>query len=167
MAINFTIEEAKVTDLDQVREIYSYYVTKTVASLEEKAPNADEMVDLYSFVLSKNLPFIVAKSEGKVLGYCYAQPYRKRSAYRFTVEESTYVHKDHLRNGIATRLLSEVIKRCKEVGYKQMVAIVVSSENDQSAEFHESMGFVERGRLLKVGFKFNNWVDTVIFQKEL
>jgi L-amino acid N-acyltransferase YncA len=83
------------------------------------------------------------------------------------VEESIYIHKDYLRNGIATDLLSEVIKKCKEVGYKQMVAIVVSSENDQSVEFHESMGFVERGRLLKIGFKFNNWVDTVIFQKEL
>jgi L-amino acid N-acyltransferase YncA len=67
LAINFTIEEAKVTDLDQVREIYSYYVTKLLPRWKKKLLTQDEMVDLYSFVLSKNLPFIVAKSEGKVL----------------------------------------------------------------------------------------------------
>jgi phosphinothricin acetyltransferase len=125
------------------------------------------MLDVYSMVMGKNLPFLVARSAGKVIGYCYGQPYRKRSAYRYTVEESTYVHKDFLRQGIASALLTETIKKCKEIGYKQMVAIVVYSGNDQSVEFHESMGFVERGRLLKVGFKFNQWLDTVLLQKEL
>lgn len=167
MAIDFTISEAKVYDIEQIRDIYAYYVKNTTASLEEKEPSKDEMLETYSFVMGKNLPFYVAKHDGKVVGYSYAQPYRKRSAYRYTVEESTYVHKDYLRNGIASALLDEVIKKCREVGYKQMVAIVVSSDNDQSSEFHESMGFVERGRLIKVGFKFDEWVDTILFQKEL
>ncbi len=167
MTLNYTIEDAKVSDLDQVRDIYSHYVKNTTASLEENAPNADEMLNQYSVVMSKNLPFMVAKVDGKVVGFCYAQPYRKRSAYRFTVEESTYVHKDFVRKGIATKLLTEVIKKCREVGFKQMVAIVVYGGTDESVGFHESMGFVERGRLVKVGFKFSQWLDTVLFQKEL
>ncbi len=167
MSINFTIAEAKVSDLNDIREIYNYYVLNTLASLEEKPSTSEDMLELYSMVLSKNLPFMVAKYEGKVVGFCYAQPYRKRSAYRYTVEESIYVHKDYTRNGIATDLLIEVIKRCREVGFKQMVAVVISSENDQSIEFHESMGFVEIGRLTRIGFKFNQWVDTALFQKEL
>jgi L-amino acid N-acyltransferase YncA len=167
MAVNFTIEEAKVADLDQIKEIYAHYVKSSTASLEEKAPNSDEILDLYSTVMGKNLPFLVARSAGKVIGYCYAQPYRKRSAYRFTVEESIYVHKDYLRNGIGAELLSAVIKKCKEIGFKQVVANVVYSGNEDSVEFHESMGFVERGRLIGVGFKFNQWLDTVLMQKEL
>ncbi len=167
MTIDFIIEEAKISDLEQIREIYTYYVKSTTASLEEKPPTSEEILELYSTILGKNLPFIVARAEGKVVGYCYAQPYRKRSAYRFTVEESIYVHKDYNRHGIATELLTEVIKKCKEVGYKQMVAVIVYSGNDQSIEFHESMGFVERGRLISVGFKFNQWLDTVLMQKEL
>ncbi len=168
MTIKYTIEDAKVSDLPQIRDIYAHYVKDTTATLEEKVPTNDEMLDTYSTVLSKNLPFLVARDEaGKVLGYSYAQPFRKRSAYRFTVEESIYVHKDFARQGIASAILSDVVKKCKEVGYKQMIAIVVYSGDDRSIEFHESMGFVERGRLLKVGFKFNQWLDTVLFQKEL
>jgi len=167
MAQNYTIEDAKVSDLESVREIYAHYVKNTTSSLEEVAPNADETLDLYSAVLSKNLPYMVAKLDGKVIGFCYAQPYRKRSAYRYTLEESTYVHKDFVRKGVATKLLTAVLRKCKEIGYKQMVAIIVYSGVDDSIDFHESMGFVERGRLLKVGFKFNQWLDTVLLQKEL
>ena len=167
MNASFTIDEAKVTDLDQVKEIYAHYVKNSTASLEEKAPSKDDIIELYSSIMGKNLPFLVAKEGSKILGYCYAQPYRKRSAYRFTVEESIYVHKDYLRNGVGADLLDAVIKKCKEVGYKQVIANVVYSGNEDSVEFHESMGFVERGRLLKVGFKFNQWLDTVLMQKEL
>jgi len=167
MILEFTVEEAKVPDLDQIREIYGHYVKETTASLEEKAPTAEEILDIYSNVMGKNLPFIVAKNNGRIVGYCYAQPYRKRSAYRFTAEESIYVHKDFLRNGIGAELLTAVIKKCKEIGYKQMIANVVYSGNEESIEFHESMGFVERGRLINVGFKFNQWLDTVLMQKEL
>lgn len=167
MAIEFTIVDAKVSDLKQVCEIYAHYVKNTTASLEEKAPNHDEMVELYSFILGKNLPFVVAKYDNKVIGFCYAQPYRKRSAYRYTVEESTYVHKDYLRNGVGTDLLETVMQKCKEIGFKQIIANVVYFGNEESVEFHESMGFVERGRLLKVGYKFSQWLDTVLFQKEL
>jgi phosphinothricin acetyltransferase len=167
MTLEFTIEEAKVPDLDQIREIYTHYVKNTTASLEEKAPTSDDILELYSNIMAKNLPFIVAKAGGRILGYCYAQPYRNRSAYRFTAEESIYVHKDFLRNGIGAELLDAVIKKCKEIGYKQIVANVVYSGNEESIDFHESMGFVQRGRLINVGFKFNQWVDTVLMQKEL
>lgn len=167
MSIDFTISEAKVSDLKEIRNIYDYYVVNTYATLDEKTPSEDEMLEIYSNVMGKNLPFLVAKHNDKVVGYCYAQAYRKRSAYRYTIEESIYVHKDFLRNGIATDLLGETMKRCKEIGYKQMIAVVIYSGNEQSVDFHESMGFVENGRLINVGYKFNNWVDTVLFQKEL
>jgi phosphinothricin acetyltransferase len=167
MSIDFTISEAKVSDLKEIRNIYDHYVLNTYATLDEKTPSEDEMLELYSNILGKNLPFLVAKHSNQVVGYCYSQPYRKRSAYRYTIEESIYVHKDFLRNGIATDLLSETMKKCKEVGYKQMIAIVIYSGNEQSVDFHESMGFVENGRLINVGYKFDTWVDTVLFQREL
>ena len=167
MANTHIIEEAKVSDLDQIRDIYAHYVKNTTASLEEKEPTKDEMLEIYSFIMGKNLPFYIARKNGKVIGFSYAQPYRKRSAYRYTVEESTYVDKDHLRNGVGSDLLTAVMNKCREIGYKQMIANVVYSGNEESVEFHESMGFTERGRLINVGFKFNEWLDTVLFQKAL
>lgn len=167
MEFNFSIEEAKVSDLDSVLNIYSYYVEKTTSSLEEKKPTKDEIFERYEMVLSKNLPFLVAKQGTEVIGFCYASPYRKRSAYRYTIEESIYVHKDYARKGIASALVRELIRRCSEIGYKQLIAVVIAANDDASVHFHKSVGFEEKGRLTKVGFKFNTWLDTVLMQKSL
>ena len=163
----YIIAEAKISDLSQVREIYRYYVEKTTATLEEKTPSEQEVLELYESILSKNLPFFVAKKGNNILGFCYAAPYRKRSAYRYTVEQSVYVHKDFLRRGIATSLTNELLTKCKETGYKQVIAIIVSSGNDSSVKFHKSLGFRENGKLTLVGHKFNKWLDTIIMQKSL
>ncbi|HCR86559.1 MAG TPA: GNAT family N-acetyltransferase [Alphaproteobacteria bacterium] len=167
MSFSFSIEDAKIADLDAVQEIYSYYVENTIATLEEKKPSKQDIMDNYETVLSKSLPFIVAKHEGKVVGFSYALPFRKRSAYRYTLEESIYVHKDYLRKGIATALATDLIRKCSEVGYKQMIAVIVIDSDDYSVDFHKTVGFEEKGRLEKVGYKFNRWVDTVLMQKTL
>lgn len=167
MEFNFSIEEAKISDIDPVREIYNHYVTKTTATLEEKPSSKDDMIETFETVLSKSLPFLVAKSGNQVIGYCYALPFRKRSAYRYTLEESIYIHKDHLRKGIASALARELIRKCTEVGYKNLIAVIVLDEDDYSVDFHKTVGFEEKGRLTKVGYKFNKWLDTVLMQKTL
>lgn len=167
MARDYSIEEARISDLKHVREIYRYYVEKTTATLEENLPSENEWMELYESILSKNLPFLVAKKGDGVLGFCYAAPYRKRSAYRYTVEQSVYIHKDFLRRGIASELTEELINMCKDTGYKQIVAIIIASENDSSVKFHKSIGFNYCGKLVRVGFKFNKWLDTILMQKSL
>jgi L-amino acid N-acyltransferase YncA len=42
----------------------------------------------------------VAEDSGEIGGYAYAAPYRARPAYRHTVEDSIYVRKDRLGNGL-------------------------------------------------------------------
>lgn len=162
----FEITEAKLSDIEGVREIYSHYVKNTVSSLEEIVPYLDQMVDVYSSIIAKNLPYLVAKEGDKVIGYCYVSPYRTRSAYRYTLEDSIYIHPDHLGQGAARALLGQVIEKSKEIGYKQIVAVVVS-ESDDSVKFHQAMGFEIKGRLEKIGFKFGKWLDSIIMQREL
>ena len=42
---------------------------------------------------------------GGILGYAYAGPYRPRSAYRFTVEDSIYLDPKATGRGIGRKLL--------------------------------------------------------------
>jgi phosphinothricin acetyltransferase len=63
------------------------------------------------------LPYLVAKVDGKVVGYAYAFPYRARSAYRFTIEESVYLAPEFQWQGIAQKLLSELISLCRTKGF--------------------------------------------------
>jgi phosphinothricin acetyltransferase len=90
-----------------------------------------------------------------------------RPAYRFTVEDSVYVAKGLIGLGVGSALLGEVIARCEQGPWRQMVAIVGDSANAESIALHRRFGFVFVGVLKTVGFKFDGWVDTPILQRSL
>ena len=150
-----------------VQAIYSHYVLHDLCSFEEEVPTVDQMQARRTEVLRRGLPYLVAVKGGEVVGYAYASPYRARSAYRHTVEDSIYVAPGMQGHGIGKALLQEVIRRCTESGFTQMVAVVGNSANAGSQRLHENLGFEMVGVLRNVGFKFGQWVDTVLMQRAL
>ena len=150
-----------------VQAIYSHYVQHDLCSFEEEVPSVEEMQVRRTEVLRRGLPYLVALKNGEVVGYAYASPYRARSAYRHTVEDSIYVAHDMHGQGIGRTLLQAVIARCTESGFMQMVAVVGNSGNAGSQGLHERLGFTQVGVLRDVGFKFGRWVDTVLMQRAL
>ena len=118
-------------------------------------------------VSSHGLPYLVAEIEGRVVGYGYAAPYRSRSAYRFTVEDSVYIAADCGGLGLGSALLAALIGRCRTGPWQQMVAVIGDSENHASIGLHRKFGFRHVGTLQRVGFKFGRWVDSVLMQRPL
>jgi len=151
----------------RVQAIYSHYVLHDLCSFEEEVPSAAQMQARRIDVQERGLPYLVALKDGEVAGYAYAGPYRARSAYRHTVEDSIYVAPDMHGHGIGTALLQAVIDRCTEAGFTQMVACIGHSGNAGSQRLHASLGFETVGVLRHVGFKFGRWVDTVLMQRAL
>ncbi|HSQ05616.1 MAG TPA: GNAT family N-acetyltransferase, partial [Burkholderiales bacterium] len=100
-------------------------------------------------------------------GYAYASTYRTRPAYRYTVEDSVYVHPDCAGQRIGSALLPEVIAGCERAGRRQMIAVIGDSENWPSIKLHEKFGFRHAGLLPATGYKFGRWVDSVLMQREL
>lgn len=162
-----TIRDAASADLPEIQGIYAHHVAHGTASFEEVAPDLVEMTRRYEDVISRGLPFVVAESGGRVVGYAYAAPYRQRTAYRFTLEDSVYVAPDSLRGGVGRAALTEVIDRASALGYRQMIAVIGDSANNPSIRLHEAVGFVRAGRLRAVGFKFGRWIDSVFMQRPL
>jgi len=162
-----TIREAREEDMPAIQAIYAFYVTRTAASLEEVVPSVEEMDARRRAVLARGLPYLVAVEEGEVLGYTYAGPFRPRSAYRFTVEDSIYVAPFVVRRGIGGALLSALIDGCTALGYRQMIAVIGDSANQGSIALHRSRGFAQEGVLRGVGLKFGRWVDVVIMHHVL
>ena len=150
-----------------VQAIYSHYVLHDLCSFEEEVPTVEQMQARRADVLARGLPYLVAMKDGEVAGYAYASPYRSRSAYRHTVEDSIYVAPGMQGHGIGKALLLEVIRRCTESGFTQMVAVVGNSANAGSQRVHQRLGFETVGVLRNVGFKFGQWVDTVLMQRAL
>ena len=161
------IRPSREEDLGAITAIYGYHVLHGVASFEEVPPRRDELALRRSRIMEQGLPYLVAERAGRVVGYCYASLYRTRSAYRFTLEDSIYIDAAAVRRGIGRALLSAVIERSTELGYRQIVAIIGGSDQWPSIRLHEALGFTRAGLLTAVGYKFGNWVDTVLMQRPL
>ena len=163
----FAVRLAQPEDVPAITAIYQHYVLTHTATFEVDPPDSAEMASRMQRLVSAGLPYVVAQQGEHVIGYSYAGPYRTRAAYRHTVENSVYLHPDHTGRGIGSRLLDELIRRCTEAGYREMVAIIGDSENIASMRMHAKAGFTHVGTLRRVGFKFGRWLDTVLMQRLL
>ena len=161
------IRASKDSDVAAITEIYAHHVLHGTGSFEIDPPDADEMARRRRDVIGRGLPYLVAESGNTIAGYAYATLYRTRIAYRFTLEDSVYVHQDHMGRGIGTALLDQLIPACRQWGCRQLVAVIGDSENAASVRVHERLGFQHSGVLRGVGFKFDRWIDTVMMQLPL
>jgi phosphinothricin acetyltransferase len=109
----------------------------------------------------------VAEDEAGVIGYAYLGPYRPRSAYRFTAEESVYVSPAARGRGVGRALLERLISDGAAAGVREVVAVITATDGEASLALHRTCGFREAGRLEAVGFKHDGWHDTVLMQCSL
>ena len=121
---------------------------------------ADELTGL-------GLPFLVAETGGVVTGYAYAGPWRRKPAYRLTVEDSVFIAPDRTGTGIGRLLLTELLTACTEAGMRQVIAVIADTGDPASVGLHRACGFTEVGRLNGVGFKHGLWIDTLLMQRTL
>jgi phosphinothricin acetyltransferase len=162
-----TVRDSRPEDVPDIQRIYAHHVQSGTASFEEVAPDEAEITKRRQAVLDFGAPYLVAELDGKVQGFAYAYKFRPRSAYRHTVENSIYVEPAVKRNGIGTKLLSELIEQCTQLGYRQMVAVIGGAANVASINLHKRLGFTSAGQLRSTGFKLGTWVDTIFMQRPL
>jgi phosphinothricin acetyltransferase len=94
-------------------------------------------------------------------------PWSSKRAYRFTVENSIYLRAASTGKGLGKALMTELLARSKAVGIRQIMAVIADKGAEASLAMHAQFGFVEVGRMGRVGFKFERWLSTVLLQKTL
>jgi phosphinothricin acetyltransferase len=161
------VRPATADDAPALAALYGHHVLHGAGTFEEAPPSADEMAGRLNAVLGKGFPWIVVEDEGRIAAYAYAAPYRERSAYRFTAEDSVYVAPDALGRGYGRAALAAVIAACEAMGLRQLVAVIGDTRNEGSIALHRALGFAPCGALTSVGFKFGRWVDVVLMQLPL
>src|SRR3954454_19128496 len=116
-------------DLPAITEIYQHAVLYGTATFELIPPDLAEMTRRFGALMDGGFPYLVAALQGRVVGYAYADAYRPRPAYRFTVENSVYLEPAIHRRGIGLRLMERLIAECETRGYRQMIAVIGDSSN--------------------------------------
>lgn len=167
MKHDISIRTATLSDVPAIHEIYGFHVQHGLASWELTPPAPAELRARMSNLLEQGYPYFVAEIDRSVAGYTYAGAYRPRPGYRYTVENSLYIHPQYQRRGLGRLLLAHLIKTCEGLGYRQMVAVIGDSGNIASIRLHQELGFVHIGTLPSIGFKHGRWLDCVLMQRRL
>jgi L-amino acid N-acyltransferase YncA len=163
------VRPSRDDDVDAMLKIYLHHVKKGLDDADARvydAPQVDDIKRRRKNMGKHRLPHLVAEHEGRVIGYAYAVPFRKRPAYRYVVKHSIYVDPDHMHRGVGRLLLPALIDACAAAGFRQMIGYIDAS-NEASLKLHKAVGFAQAGYLPSVGFKFGRWTDSVIVQRSL
>eukprot|EP01086_Lenisia_limosa_P014720 TRINITY_DN4591_c0_g1_i1.p1 TRINITY_DN4591_c0_g1~~TRINITY_DN4591_c0_g1_i1.p1 ORF type:complete len:198 (-),score=15.36 TRINITY_DN4591_c0_g1_i1:71-664(-) len=157
--INATEDHAQ-----SIADIYNYHILNTLVTFETAELSASDIFGrIQTIQNSLQLPYIVCVTdEGDVMGYAYATLFRDRAAYKYSLEESVYVSNDHHRKGVGTVLLNEIIKRCRDLGVKSLMAI--TGLEPDTHNFHLKMGFEQVGIMKDIGWKMGGWVSRSLYQ---
>ena len=155
-------------NLKDALRLYNYYVVNSFANFEEKKVSLNDFTDNYKNITNKKLPYLAAFIDKNLVGIAYLNKFRDKSGYRFAFENTIYVHNNYLKRGIGIKLLKQLIissKKNKEI--KKIVAVIGSVDSVGSIKVHKKLGFINCGRLKKIGFKKGMWIDSIIMQKDL
>jgi phosphinothricin acetyltransferase len=171
------VRAAVPDDAEPVAAIFGHYVATSVATFEEVAPTAADWRRRFGDLATRNLPFLVAEAGvtearvagggGSVCGFAYASPWRPKSAYRHTVEDTVYLSPGCTGRGFGSALLGTLLAGCSAAGARQVIAVIADTGSDASAALHRRFGFTQAGLLSRVGRKHGRWIDTQLMQKEL
>lgn len=160
-----SIRPASEADLTAINDIYNHYVLHSTCTYQEEPETMDDRRQWFRRHGEKH-PVTVALDNGQVVGWGSLSPFHARSAYRYTVENSVYVHHEHHRCGIGSLILEDLIGRSRALEHR---AIIAGIDGDQTASvaIHAKFRFEKVGHLRRVGFKFGRWLDVTYMELEL
>ena len=101
--------------------------------------------------------------QGELIAFGSYGSFRAFPAYKYSVEHSVYVHKDHRGKGLGLQVMQALISHAKQQDKHAMIG-AIDATNQSSIALHERLGFRHVGTLPQVGFKFGKWLDLLLYQ---
>lgn len=160
------VRAAEPSDCTAIAAIYNHYIEHTIITFEEEPVGAGEMAQRMDEVRSAALPWVVAEESGELVGYAYAHPWKSRAAYRFSVEITVYVARDHTGRGIGSLLYGQLFRMFETTRIHAVIG-GIALPNAASVALHEKFGLKRVAQFQEVGFKFNRWIDVGYWQRTL
>jgi phosphinothricin acetyltransferase len=142
-------------------------IVTSTALFDYRPRELASMVEWFRAKEARRFPVLGAvDGDGTLLGFATYGAFRAWPAYKYTVEHSVYVHRDHRRKGIARTLLKRLIAAAEQQDLHVMVA-GIDAGNAPSIALHVELGFVHAGTIHHAGFKFGRWLDLALYELRL
>ncbi|MCL2703386.1 MAG: N-acetyltransferase family protein [Defluviitaleaceae bacterium] len=128
------IRKATENDLSSITMIYNQAIESRKATADTETLSIEQRKLWFLSQSKERTPIFVYEDCGTVLGYCYLFEYRfGRKAFIDTAEISYYIDYSHHRKGTAGNLVRHTIDAAKDLGYKNLLALLLSCNNGSIA----------------------------------
>ncbi len=142
-------------------------IVHTTALFDYEPRSPETMVEWFRAKKARQFPVLGAVSDhGELTGFATYGTFRAWPAYKYTVEHSVYVQRDHRRAGVARELMTRLIAAAEQQSYHVMVG-GIEATNSASIALHEQLGFKCAGVIHHAGFKFGRWLDLAFYELRL
>jgi len=147
-----------------IQDIFNEAIMNSTALYEYQPRSLSMMEDWFRTKEAGGFPVIgVESAQGQLLGFASYGIFRAYPAYKYTVEHSVYVQRDHRGQGLGLMLMRELIVLARAQERHLMVG-AVDAANVASIALHRKLGFAHAGTIAQAGFKFGRWLDLAFYQ---
>lgn len=161
------IDCTRAAHVAAILDIFNDAIVSSTALYDYQPRTAENMARWFDAKEGGGFPVVGATDDhGALLGFASYGTFRAWPAYKYTVEHSIYVHRDHRGRGVGRSLLQALIERATA---RQLHVLVggIDVGNAASIHLHERLGFTHAGTIRQAGFKFGRWLDLAFFQRLL
>lgn len=149
---------------EAILTILNEAITNSTALYDYKPRSLANMSEWFEVKRASNFPVIGAvATDGELIGFASYGSFRAWPAYKYSIEHSVYIHKDHRGKGVGQALMEQLIAKAVEQEYHVMIGGIDES-NTASAILHQKLGFTHAGTIKQAGFKFGRWLDLAFYQ---
>ena len=147
-----------------ILDIFNEAIENSTALYDYRPRPLSSMDAWFAGKEAKGFPVIGCESDaGELLGFASYGTFRERPAYKYSVEHSVYVHRDHRGRGFGRQLLQALIERAQQQEVHVLVG-GIDAANAASIALHLALGFSHAGTIEQAGFKFGRWLDLAFYQ---
>ena len=148
----------------QILDVFNEAILTSTALFDYKPRTLESMSSWFKAKEAGRFPVIgIEAPDGQLLGFVSYGTFRAWPAYKYSVEHSVYVHKDHRGQGLGRKLMLEVIAVARKQDYHVLIG-GIETKNSGSIDLHESLSFTHAGTIQQVGYKFGRWLDLSFYQ---
>jgi phosphinothricin acetyltransferase len=147
-----------------ILDIFNEAILNSTALYDYSPRVPESMVTWFEAKKKGNFPVIgIEDGKGTLVAFGSYGTFRAWPAYKYSVEHSVYVHKDHRGRGLGLQIMQALIAAARQNDVHAMIG-GIDATNAGSIALHERLGFKHVGTLPQVGFKFGRWLDLAFYQ---
>jgi phosphinothricin acetyltransferase len=147
-----------------ILDIFNEAILNSTALYDYRPRTPESMAIWFETKEAGGFPTIGVESDtGELMGFASYGNFRAFPAYKYSVEHSVYVEKNHRGKGLGLLLMQRLIELAREQDLHVMVG-GIDAANAASIALHRRLGFEHAGTIRQAGFKFGRWLDLAYYQ---